>query len=142
VRAGASEGAYGDDVVAGCAELLARWRPEPAPAWVTAVPPARRADLVTPVARRLADALGVPFHAAVRRVAGGPPQREMANANLRHANVRAAFAVADPVPEGPVLLVDDLVDSGWTMTVVGRLLRRAGAAAVHPFALTAAPGRA
>jgi ATP-dependent DNA helicase RecQ len=36
---------------------------------------------------------------------------------------------------GPVLLVDDVVDSGWTMTVAARLLRQAGAAAVLPFAL-------
>ena len=38
---------------------------------------------------------------------------------------------------GPVLLVDDLVDSRWTMTVAGRLLKRAGARAVLPFALAA-----
>jgi ATP-dependent DNA helicase RecQ len=34
-----------------------------------------------------------------------------------------------------VLLVDDVVDSGWTMTVAARLLRQAGAVAVLPFAL-------
>ena len=38
------------------------------------------------------------------------------------------------LPAGPVLLVDDVIDSGWTMTVAARLLRRAGAAAVLPFA--------
>ena len=37
--------------------------------------------------------------------------------------------------DGPVLLVDDLVDSRWTVTVAGRLLRTAGAGAVLPFAL-------
>ncbi len=37
--------------------------------------------------------------------------------------------------DGPVLLVDDLVDSGWTMTLAARLLRDAGAPAVLPFAL-------
>ena len=39
---------------------------------------------------------------------------------------------------GPVLLVDDVIDSGWTATVVARLLRRAGAPAVLPFALALA----
>jgi ATP-dependent DNA helicase RecQ len=39
---------------------------------------------------------------------------------------------------GPVLLVDDLIDSGWTAAIVGRLLRRAGAPAVYPFALALA----
>ena len=38
-------------------------------------------------------------------------------------------------PTGPVLLVDDLVDSRWTLTVAARELRRAGATAVLPFAL-------
>lgn len=36
---------------------------------------------------------------------------------------------------GPVLLVDDLVDSRWTMAVAGRLLRRSGAPGVLPLAL-------
>jgi ATP-dependent DNA helicase RecQ len=43
-----------------------------------------------------------------------------------------ALASAGPAP---VLLVDDLADSRWTMTVAGRALRRAGASAVLPFAL-------
>jgi ATP-dependent DNA helicase RecQ len=37
--------------------------------------------------------------------------------------------------DGPVLLVDDLVDTGWTMALVARLLRLAGAPGVLPFAL-------
>ncbi|MCW2643400.1 MAG: recombinase RecQ, partial [Dactylosporangium sp.] len=37
--------------------------------------------------------------------------------------------------DGPVLLVDDLIDTGWTTALVARLLRRAGAPGVLPFAL-------
>jgi ATP-dependent DNA helicase RecQ len=44
-----------------------------------------------------------------------------------------ARALADL--DGPVLLVDDYVDSGWTMQLVGRLLRGSGAPGVLPFAL-------
>jgi len=45
------------------------------------------------------------------------------------------------VPAGAALLIDDLVDSRWTITVVGGLIRSAGCAAVHPFTLTTmAPG--
>ena len=36
---------------------------------------------------------------------------------------------------GPVLLVDDLIGSGWTMTVGAKLLRERDAPAVLPFAL-------
>jgi ATP-dependent DNA helicase RecQ len=38
---------------------------------------------------------------------------------------------------GPLLLVDDLVDSGWTMTMAARVLRQAGAPEVLPFAIAA-----
>ena len=37
--------------------------------------------------------------------------------------------------DGPVLLVDDLTDSGWTLTMAARVVRAAGAPAVLPFAL-------
>ena len=45
-------------------------------------------------------------------------------------------------PEGPGLLVDDLVDSGWTLTEVGRLLRRDGAGPIYPVALGSTSARA
>jgi ATP-dependent DNA helicase RecQ len=38
---------------------------------------------------------------------------------------------------GPVLLVDDRIETGWTMTVAARLLREAGAPAVLPLVLAA-----
>ena len=48
---------------------------------------------------------------------------------------------SDPRPvghgcaDGPVLLVDDVTDTGWTMTMAARVLRRAGAPEVLPFTL-------
>ena len=39
------------------------------------------------------------------------------------------------MPDGPVLLVDDVRGSGWTLTSVAGPLREAGAGPVHPFAL-------
>jgi ATP-dependent DNA helicase RecQ len=42
------------------------------------------------------------------------------------------------VPPGPVLVVDDTVDSRWTITEVGARLREAGAGPVFPFALAQA----
>jgi ATP-dependent DNA helicase RecQ len=47
-------------------------------------------------------------------------------------SLRAALA---DIGDAPVLLVDDLADSRWTITVAGRELRRAGAASVLPFVL-------
>jgi ATP-dependent DNA helicase RecQ len=36
---------------------------------------------------------------------------------------------------GPVLLVDDFTETGWTLAVSARLLRRAGTHAVLPLVL-------
>ncbi|HSN98024.1 MAG TPA: hypothetical protein VLS89_06985 [Candidatus Nanopelagicales bacterium] len=54
-----------------------------------------------------------------------------------------AFAVnLDGAPPGPVLLVDDVIDSKWSMTVIGALLRQSGAALVYPLALSLASSSA
>jgi len=42
--------------------------------------------------------------------------------------------------DGPVLVVDDRIETGWTMTVAARLLRQAGARAVLPLVLAAGAG--
>ncbi|MEQ4301763.1 DEAD/DEAH box helicase [Plantactinospora sp. B6F1] len=75
------------------------------------------------------------------RPAGGGPR---GNSAQRVRALHGAFELPAPLVgelaglTGPVLLVDDLVESGWTMTVVSRLLRRAGAPGVLPFALAVA----
>jgi ATP-dependent DNA helicase RecQ len=53
-------------------------------------------------------------------------------------NLDGAFRV-DPWEgmAGPVLLIDDIVDSRWTFTVVAALLRQAGSGPVCPLALAA-----
>jgi ATP-dependent DNA helicase RecQ len=68
-----------------------------------------------------------------------PPQKVMVNSAQQVANIARAFRIvtADVRP-GPVLLVDDIVDSRWTLTVCGLLLREAGSGVVHPFALASA----
>lgn len=63
---------------------------------------------------------------------GGPPSTAECptegNGEQRTAvrNVHGAFAVSRGLPGGPVLLVDDIHDSRWTLTVVGAELRSAG----------------
>jgi ATP-dependent DNA helicase RecQ len=135
LRAG---GPLPDDAVDAAARLVAAW--EAAPAWVTAVPSTRAGEPVADAARRLADRLGLPFVAALRRARAGPPQHEMQNSAQQVRNVVGAFAVDGPVPDGPVLLVDDTVDSRWTLTVTGGMLRRSGAGEVLPFAFATAAG--
>ena len=136
VRAGLAEGRFPDELVQAAADLVRAWA---VPAqWVAAVPSRRAGDPVSDLAARLAAALGIPFAAAVQRAADRPPQREMANSAQQVANVRGAFAVAADVPPGPCLLVDDVRFSGWTLAMVAGQLRRRGAEAVHPLALSTA----
>jgi ATP-dependent DNA helicase RecQ len=117
---------------------VARWHPSPAPAWVTAVPSSRTGDLVPGFARRLADALGLPYADTLERVDERPPQREMENSAQQVANVRGAFRVTGTAPAGPGLLVDDLRGSGWTLATVGAQLRAKGAGPVYPLVLALA----
>jgi ATP-dependent DNA helicase RecQ len=136
VQRGRAGGRFDDDLVAAAAESVRTWG---APVrWVTAVPSLRSGQLVPEFAQRLAAALGLPFAPVLHRVGDGPPQREMANAPQQVANVRGAFAVAGAVQAEPVLLIDDIRFSGWTLAMVAGQLRQKGAGPVFPFALATA----
>ena len=71
----------------------------------------------------------------VTKIRDNEPQKLQQNRHHQCANLDGAFVVATEVPAGPVLLLDDIVDSVWTMTLVAALLRRAGPIAVWPVAL-------
>jgi ATP-dependent DNA helicase RecQ len=132
-----TEGRFDDALVSASASLIrARWRPRPAPAWVTCVPSLKHPDLVSSFARRLADELHVPFVPCIVKARNTEPQKRMENSYQQAANLRSAFQVQRwKGMEAPLLLVDDMVDSGWTLTVVGALLRETGSGPVYPFAL-------
>ena len=132
---------FSDELVAALADLVTDWSPETPIEWVTAVPSERSGALVPDVAERLAKRLGLAFSPVVRRAADRPPQEEMSNSAYQRSNVQGAFQVNGDVPSGAVLLVDDLIDSGWTLTEVGQLLRRSGSGLVLPLALASTPIR-
>jgi ATP-dependent DNA helicase RecQ len=63
-------------------------------------------------------------------------QKTRQNSFQQAQNLENAFVVDDrPVHAAPVLLVDDMVDSRWTLTILAWKLRNAGAGPVFPFAL-------
>jgi ATP-dependent DNA helicase RecQ len=138
VREGRRDGHFADELVEACTDLLDRWRPSPAPQWVTAIPSRRSGELVPDLARRLAAALGVPYVDVIERTGDNPPQREMENSAQQVANVRGQFKVVAAPPGGPGLLVDDLRFSGWTLATVGAQLRAKGAGPLHPLVLSLA----
>ena len=129
-------GQFRDELVEAVAEMIReRWRPAPPPAWITCVPSNRHPDLVPAFARRLASRLRLPFVGAVSKVLDNEPQKRQENSYRRCRNLDGVFAVVPDVPPGPVLLVDDVVDSAWTLTVIAALLREAGSGPVWPVAL-------
>ncbi|MGH2630134.1 MAG: RecQ family ATP-dependent DNA helicase [Actinomycetota bacterium] len=130
---------FADDLVTASVGLIRdRWKPDPAPTWIACVPSMTHPDLVPDFTKRLAEALDLPLHEVVRKVGENQPQAAMRNSAQQVRNVWDAFEVLGAVPEGPVLLVDDLADSTWTLTVVARALRLAGSGPVHPFVLATA----
>lgn len=115
--------------------VLDDWRP-PVQA-VVAVESETHGRLVADLADGLARYLRVPV---VGRFAIVDPDvrpgQGATNSAQRVAAVRRRFALHADVPPGAsVLLVDDRVGTGWTLTLAASALHAAGASAVHPLAL-------
>ena len=131
------DGHFDDDLVAACVEMIRRWNPQPAPTWITCIPSLRHPDLVPNFTQRLAVALGLPLHMALVKTDARPQQKTMANSAQQARNIDGSLAlVGQPLPHGPVLLVDDMVDSRWTLAAAAWLLRTSGSGEVWPLALS------
>jgi ATP-dependent DNA helicase RecQ len=78
----------------------------------------------------------VPFHPVLEKTDERPEQKTMENSTQQARNIDGSLSLSMPTPQGAVLLVDDMVDSRWTLTVSAWLLRRSGAGAVWPMALS------
>ncbi len=134
-----------DDVVAAVVEVLREWAhgadPWPRrPVGVVAVG-SRHPRLVTSLAGRIAAVGRMPLLDTVAVSAGGGARGNSAQrVRALHGSVTLPSELAGALAglAGPVLLVDDLVDSGWTMAMVARELRQAGAPEVLPLALAVA----
>ena len=126
---------FSDEVVDFALEMIREWKMPEKPTWVTCVPSTKSGDLVPDVARRIAEKLGIPFIPVVSKVRATKAQKGMENSAHQGANVSGAFELVGDLPAGPVFLVDDLVDSRWTLTEVGRILRQSGSGNVYPLTL-------
>ncbi|RKS04768.1 ATP-dependent DNA helicase RecQ [Nocardiopsis sp. Huas11] len=128
--------------------VLATWGWRQRPVGVVAMPSTTRPKLITDLAARLAE-LGrlAPVGALDYRVPPGPRRH---NSAMRLGQVYNALTITDELTErladlqnrtpGPILLVDDFSDTGWSLTVAAALLRRAGAPEVLPLTLATSGG--
>ena len=108
--------------------------------WVTYIPSTDASNgMMETFARRFATKLGYPFKNAVQLARDNHIENkwDQHNAYFRCRNLDGAYIITrkDEVLPGPVIVIDYLVRSGWTLLVVSELLRQAGSGPVFPVAL-------
>ena len=139
------DGPVPEDLVSAVVKVLAAWQWDDRPTAVVSIPSRTRPQLVRSLAERISEIgrlpnLGPLEHAEQGQVASG---RQSNSAQRLHA-LWDMFVVPDEVAAavaglaGPVLLVDDLTETGWTLTVAAMRLRAAGALGVLPLVLAGA----
>ena len=127
---------FSDELIDACVVMFKEWDPQPAPTWVTCVPSLRNPTLVPDFAKRLAQALNLSFRVAIEKTDSRPEQNRLNNSFQQARNVDGSLApLRDQILSGPVLLVDDVILSGWTLTISSWLLRKNGSGEVWPLAL-------
>src|SRR5882672_6982858 len=138
---GAPDEPVTEPVVAAVIKVLAAWDWAQRPAGVLTLPSRTRPRLITSLGGQLATVGRLPYLGALAYTGEDGPGPRRHNSAQRLASLWPAFEIPDDVREalrgldGPVLVMDDRIETGWTMTVAARLLRQAGAPGALPFAL-------
>jgi len=148
------------DLIDAVVKILAAWDWAERPAAVLTLPSRSRPELIAGLGRRIAEIGRLPYLGSLEYAAdpaepadhevgsgGGSPRQPPArqyNSAQRLQAVWGQLTIPASVRDalggiaGPVLLVDDRIETGWTMTVAAKLLRDAGVSAVLPFVLAVA----
>jgi ATP-dependent DNA helicase RecQ len=136
---GAPDGPVPEDVLGALVKVLAAWDWAERPSGVVTVGSRTRPQLVTTLGRRIAEIGRLAYLGELSPT--GPPTPRRHNSAQRLRSVWSSLTLpaetADAVAalSAPILLVDDRIETGWTMTVATTHLRQAGAPAVLPLAL-------
>jgi ATP-dependent DNA helicase RecQ len=145
LRETAPDGEVTDELVGAASRVLRDWPWASRPVAVATVPSASRPALIASLGRRLAELGRLEFLGPLHGASTAHSGAERTNSAHRVRALHGAFSVTpeqraalERLGNATVLLVDDQVDSGWTMAMAGRALRRAGAGEVLPFALAKA----
>lgn len=130
-----------ENLLKGAVKVLSEWEWSERPVAIVSMPSVRHPRLVSSLARGLSEIGRIPYLGELSMLGGGPDHAPGGNSAFRLRDVWGKFAVPDAGRdiisnlEGPVLLVDDLVDSRWSATVAAKALKDAGAKGVLLFAL-------
>ena len=136
-----SQNRFDDELLDAVGVMYTKWNPDPNPAWVTCLPSARPESPVSDFAERLAGRLGMPLIKVLTKMCDVPEQKDMHNSAHKVRNAACALEIVSSPDPRPVLLVDDIVDSGWSFTVAAWKLREAGSGPVWPLAVASKGGR-
>jgi ATP-dependent DNA helicase RecQ len=121
------------------------WSGAGRPAAIVSIPSRSKPELVGSLARGISEIGRIPYLGGLQLAHGGPTGGRGGNSAYRLAGVWDRLVVGPELEAAlaavqgqPVMLIDDLTDSRWTLTVAGRVLRQAGAGAVLPLVLAQA----
>ncbi|RJL34399.1 RecQ family ATP-dependent DNA helicase [Bailinhaonella thermotolerans] len=131
---GTPDGPIPGDLFEAVVKVLSAWDWDDRPVAVASLPSATRPELIRSLAARLSE-VGRLTHLGELAYTAGPPGRQHNSAQRVRALHHTLTVPFDAQVPGPVLLVDDRVDTGWTLTVAAALLRKAGAPEVLPLTL-------
>ncbi|MCF6522756.1 RecQ family ATP-dependent DNA helicase [Streptomyces sp. JJ36] len=153
LASGAPDGPVPGDVLDAVVGVLTDWArsPEgwasgepaaPRPAGVVTLPSRSRPELVGSLGTHIATVGRLPLLGALEYApdapgAAGPRSNSAQRLRELDGALRLSEPLADAVAgaDGPVLLVDDFTETGWTLAVAARMLRAAGASGVLPLVL-------
>ncbi|GGV07823.1 RecQ family ATP-dependent DNA helicase [Streptomyces spectabilis] len=143
-----------DDVTKAVVEVLADWAKGPGgwatgapdagprPVGVVTMPSRSKPQLIQSLGARIAEIGRLPLLGSLEYAAEATDVRVPRSNSAQRLRaldgsliVPPALASAIQEADGPVLLVDDATETGWTLAVSARMLRRAGAKGVLPLVL-------
>ncbi|UQX88799.1 RecQ family ATP-dependent DNA helicase [Jatrophihabitans telluris] len=139
-----ADGPVPDSLVSAAVRVLADWDWSQRPVAVVAIGSRRRPQLVGDYAARIAGIGRLPLLGTVEHLGNSSParsnsaQRVLAVHDGYRLPAELAAALSGDFNGRPLLLVDDISDSGWTIAIVARLLRQAGAGQIYPLVLALA----
>lgn len=129
-----------EELVEASAKLLDKFVSDNDIRCLTYIPSLRRPELVKNFAERLANRMGLEFFDGIQKDKDTICQKELNNSRRQWENAEDSFSVIDSRNEN-TLLVDDMVDSGWTLAVCGYKLLKEGNGQIYPFALANSAGK-
>lgn len=132
-------GKFSDELICASCERLEQFIVEHNITWITYVPSLRHPDLVKDFAKSIAQYFQLPIEDAIMKTNNAVEQKKLTNGVMQFENACSSFACSN-VLDGNVLLIDDMVDSRWTLTVCAYKLLQEGAEEVYPFALSNTAG--